>query len=112
VLLFLLFLLLLLLLLVFCWILMAALGKFSINCYSSNFMHESCLKGKMPVDRQQQLCLMLHATHMHTHTLLKCVGGYVSVGVCLKLRYSKVLAALTMPCGKCRLKSARLRLLF
>lgn len=26
-------------------------GKFSINCYSFNFMHESCLKGKMLVDQ-------------------------------------------------------------
>jgi len=31
-------------------------GKFSINCYSFNFMHESCLKGKMLVDQPPSFC--------------------------------------------------------
>jgi len=35
-------------------------GKFSINCYSFNFMHESCLKGKMLVDQPPSCHHPLH----------------------------------------------------
>lgn len=48
-----------------------SLGKFSINCYSFNFMHESCLKGKMLVDQPPRSHPSFQPPTFIVHTLFK-----------------------------------------
>jgi len=70
-------------------------GKFSINCYSFNFMHESCLKGKMLVDQPPSFC------HQPLYCRLPKRGKPPENGksprplLRLKLRYSKTFTAQT-----------------